>query len=71
MKKWYRIFELVNGQPEMTTELAWKDNYFKTEAEAEKKLPKYVKKTYGENILGMETFLILPVYSKKKTDGIK
>ena len=65
MKKWYRIFELVCGQPEITTELNFRDNYFKTEKEAEKKLPKYVKNAYGDIVF--ETFLILPTFSKKKT----
>lgn len=71
MKKWYRIFELVDGKPEMTSQLAFDDNYFKSEKVAEKKLPEYVEESYGEDLMGIETFLILPVYSKEKHNGIK
>jgi len=70
--KWYRIFELVGGEPTITSQLAFEDNFFKTDKDAEKKLPKYVKEKYGEDcLLGYETFLILPIFTEEKYNGIK
>lgn len=65
-KKYYRIFELVDGVPTITQELNFDTNLFPFMLEdVEALLPKYVKEMYGENLIGFEEFLILPVYRIK------
>ena len=68
MKKYYRIFEIVDGAPVITAQLARKGNWFDTAEDAERGIMEYnnLKYFYEEGNYTEKQFTILPVYEQEK-----
>jgi hypothetical protein len=60
MKKWYRIFEIVNGSPTISDDRI--SNWFDTLEDAENVLGVMIESYYQ----GSRKYTILPVYEEKE-----